>query len=126
MTANINHRILRQAQDEDLGMTTVAALRLHRGTNSASRTPHRGGLRLTELSCCDTRRLSRLTLVPFRLYAVRKLLPGCRHALRAGPGQSGGDIAFGVESDPHIETLKRCTTARFEPGKNWRWRQGDG
>ncbi len=34
--------------------------------------------------------------LPSPLQAVRRLLPGCRHALRARVGQAGGDIAFGA------------------------------
>ena len=36
---------------------------------------------------------------PFPLQAVRSLLPGRRHALRARAGQAGGDITFGLESN---------------------------
>ena len=28
--------------------------------------------------------------------------------------------------DPLLKPWKKCTTIRSEPGKNWRWCQGDG
>jgi len=41
-----------------------------------------------------TRRLSRLTTWPFPLQAVRRLLPGCGHALRHVPVKQAGDITL--------------------------------